>query len=233
METDPTMKAHNRIEVPEDKLRKLYLEDGLSTTRIAEIFGCSRTPIMRSLREYEIEVRPSGFQKGNTLGRIHKGRVVTEEQRRQISETLKRRYKDPEFKKTHGFQPGRKQLNTGRTWFKKGAEPWNKGKTDVYSEGTLRKIKEARKNQTIPTAHTLPEKRFIELCRKYHLPFRYVGDGSRWIGSYNPDFVEENGRKLVVEIFGEYWHNPLRYLGLRWDQTEIGRKPILSTVGIV
>jgi very-short-patch-repair endonuclease len=44
---------------------------------------------------------------------------------------------------------------------------------------------------------------------KYGLPFRYVGDGSYWIGDLNPDFISTNDQKIVVEIFGLYWHSPL------------------------
>lgn len=36
--------------------------------------------------------------------------------------------------------------------------------------------------------------------------WRYVGDGSFLIGRLNPDFVNVNGRKQVIELFGEYWH---------------------------
>ena len=58
---------------------------------------------------------------------------------------------------------------------------------------------------------TQPEMVFEEICTKHGLPFHYVGDGSLWIGDdrkLNPDFIEANGKKIIVEIFGDYWHNP-------------------------
>ena len=56
------------------------------------------------------------------------------------------------------------------------------------------------------------ERIFAEICKKHNLPFRYVGDHSLWIGKeqkLNPDFIEANGKKVVIEIFGAHWHSPL------------------------
>lgn len=70
---------------------------------------------------------------------------------------------------------------------------------------------------------TKPERIFEAICKKYNLPFRYVGDGKLWIGKkggkkLNPDFIECNGKKIVIEIMGEYWHAPLlKHKKLRED----------------
>jgi hypothetical protein len=34
----------------------------------------------------------------------------------------------------------------------------------------------------------------------------YTGDYTFWINGKNPDFTHCNGRKLVIELFGDYWH---------------------------
>jgi len=36
--------------------------------------------------------------------------------------------------------------------------------------------------------------------------FKYVGDFSFLIGGKNPDFTNVNGKKQVIELFGDYWH---------------------------
>jgi len=72
------------------------------------------------------------------------------------------------------------------------------------------------------------EKIFMKLCRKNNLPFRYVGDGSFWIGNANPDFVDSNGKKICVEIFGEYWHDKLLNEKVPYFRTEEGRKRALE-----
>lgn len=54
------------------------------------------------------------------------------------------------------------------------------------------------------------EKRFMEIVDKYNLPFKFVGDGKIWIANNNPDFIHtDRNRKLVVEIYGSYFHNPI------------------------
>lgn len=50
------------------------------------------------------------------------------------------------------------------------------------------------------------EKSFIELLNTNQLPFKYVGDGEVWFGNRNPDFINTNGKKQVIELFGIYWH---------------------------
>lgn len=50
------------------------------------------------------------------------------------------------------------------------------------------------------------ESKLIELIERNNLPFRYVGDGSLWIERRNPDFINTDGKKQLVELFGDYWH---------------------------
>lgn len=54
---------------------------------------------------------------------------------------------------------------------------------------------------------TYPEQQLINWIAQYKLPYRYVGDGSFLIGNLNPDFVNVNGAKKVIEMFGTYWHD--------------------------
>jgi G:T-mismatch repair DNA endonuclease (very short patch repair protein) len=50
------------------------------------------------------------------------------------------------------------------------------------------------------------ERWLINLLEQSRLPFKYVGDGQMWLENRNPDFIATNGLKLVIEIFGTYWH---------------------------
>jgi hypothetical protein len=44
------------------------------------------------------------------------------------------------------------------------------------------------------------ERELISLVEEMHLPFRFVGDGSLYIGGKIPDFIATDGRNLIIEI---------------------------------
>jgi len=37
--------------------------------------------------------------------------------------------------------------------------------------------------------------------------YKYVGNGKFWIEGFNPDFINTNGCKKIIEAYGDYWHN--------------------------
>ena len=83
-----------------------------------------------------------------------------------------------------------------------------------------RKQCERRAKQKFPAHHTQPELIFEQICEKHNLSFHYVGDGQLWIGKtkkLNPDFCELNGKKIVIEVMGDWWHSPLLNRKLRED----------------
>jgi len=51
------------------------------------------------------------------------------------------------------------------------------------------------------------EQQIIDLIQKHNLPFKYVGDGEVWIARKNPDFIETNGKKLLIEVYFSLWHS--------------------------
>ncbi|MFA5150917.1 MAG: hypothetical protein WC433_08505 [Candidatus Omnitrophota bacterium] len=48
-----------------------------------------------------------------------------------------------------------------------------------------------------------PEKELNILLGK---DYKYVGDGEVWFNNFNPDFINCNGQKKIVELYGCYWH---------------------------
>jgi len=38
--------------------------------------------------------------------------------------------------------------------------------------------------------------------------YKFVGDWQIWIGGKNPDFININGQKKIIEFFGHRWHKP-------------------------
>jgi len=77
---------------------------------------------------------------------------------------------------------------------------------DKDTQEYLRRIRSATGSPT------KPELIFKEICERNNLPFKYTGDGQLWIGKkkkLNPDFIESNGKRIIVEIMGAYWHSPI------------------------
>ena len=188
-----------------------------------------------------------GFKVGNNLGKTNKGRKCT--WRKRISETLKRKYENPEFKETHGFQEGHDFLGdlSKTNFFQNGVIPWNKGLTkeidervEQYAKKTSEIIRTMWKNDeyrektvraTVKALLKRPtslEKWFIQIIEKHSLSFRYVGDGSFLIGFKNPDFINTNGLKICVEVAYEYFK--IRDYGSR-EQYEIKRAEYFARWG--
>lgn len=44
------------------------------------------------------------------------------------------------------------------------------------------------------------------LDKLYPSEWKFVGDGQVLINHLNPDFINTNGKKLIIEVFGDYWH---------------------------
>lgn len=62
-----------------------------------------------------------------------------------------------------------------------------------------------------PTSFEQP---IIDLIKKYNLPFKYVGDGQVIIAYKNPDFIQTNGKKLIIETYAK-WCHPKNYEEVR------------------
>lgn len=58
------------------------------------------------------------------------------------------------------------------------------------------------------TRPTKPEKRLRKgLNILFPGEYKYVGDGTTFIGGKCPDFININGQKKIIEMFGNYWHS--------------------------
>ena len=76
---------------------------------------------------------------------------------------------------------------------------------------------------------TKPENRVMAIIKNYKLPFKYTGDGSFIVAGLNPDFVNCNGEKIAIEVFGDFWHNEKAHG--QPARTEQGRKRIFGEYG--
>ncbi len=103
------------------------------------------------------------------------------------------------IKKEHYSQAGRK------VWASRTSER----NRDIINK-TLHSEK-ARKKALL-SIHKSPNNPENELDKLLQLEFanewKYVGDGQLIIGGKCPDFANINGRKDLIDLFGEYWHKP-------------------------
>lgn len=111
----------------------------------------------------------------------------------------------------------KKGINWCLPW-NKGSIPWNKGltkETDVRVAYVANKVwGKEHASQTLKNVMrglqyrpTKPEQKLIELIEKQGFPFTYVGDGKVIIEGFCPDFIDNDGSKRIIEVFGDYWHN--------------------------
>jgi hypothetical protein len=63
---------------------------------------------------------------------------------------------------------------------------------------------ELAKKLLCPRKPTSLEKRLIKIMDKFGLPYKYVGNGKFFIERINPDFINRNGKKKVIEVFSTY-----------------------------
>ena len=105
-------------------------------------------------------------------------------------------------------------------YFSKGCKPWNTGLVGVIKKSEIAKKKmrvhwenkEWREKQvklmlaSLFKRPTSLEREMIQIIEKYKLPYKYVGDGSFLIGYKNPDFININGEKKLIEVGNVYHH---------------------------
>lgn len=76
-----------------------------------------------------------------------------------------------------------------------------------------------------------PEKKLIKFFKEKKLPYKYVGNGDFILGKKCPDFINVNGEKKVIELFGEYWHGRTNRRKAPYHQTEQGTKEFYGRYG--
>ena len=223
--------------ITKDELTELYVNQGLSLLEIAKRFGYANESCVSYNRDqYGIPARTQGelkigkhyspatewkpgqvatgrpFKKGvggggsgwNTgLTKETDGRVM--EQSLKVSQSLKGRTYRAKFGFTNEFYD--KLYNQDKLSIDSIARLIGCNLSTVWYY--LKKYGITRRN--VHVAHSMKpsgaERRFMDIVDKHKLPFTYVGDGKFTLDGLCPDFINTNGKKQIIEIFGEYWHN--------------------------
>lgn len=104
--------------------------------------------------------------------------------------------KNPFYRKTHTKENIEKM--------KKAHDDWWNGMSFEEKEKHMKRIFEVQKKRP-----TNLEKNLIQNIIRNNLPYKYVGDGQVWFGCKNPDFMNSNGQKKLIELFGDTYHHKL------------------------
>lgn len=81
------------------------------------------------------------------------------------------------------------------------------------------------------TIFNVPERKLSKLLHKlFPKEYKFVGDGKVWIVGKNPDFINVNGQKKIIELFGDYWHSK-KITGKKKKEHRIQRQKHFANYG--
>lgn len=244
---------NRKFNLSKEQLEDLYCNQKLTTKAISTKLGFGNTTIKRWLKRYDIPRRDARdkmyytqerinksskvwfkkgthnpkveFKKGHLalwlkgkhlseetkgkIGNANRGRKHTEDSKKKMSEVSIRCWQNPEYREHHTNIMKEKWQDT------------------TYKEEMIKRTMLALNNKILTT----PEKYLKELLnRHFHNEFWFNGNCELGVvlGGCVPDFVNVNGKKQVIEVFGDYWHNRPN---IKSQQTEEGRRYIYSKLG--
>jgi len=125
------------------------------------------------------------------------------EKRIEMSGIMKEAWQDPEKRKNLKEAMNRPEERTRNSKAQK--DSW-KNKTDEEKEDLFRKVFKACERK--PNDTELLVDNMIRTIKPDE--FKYVGDFQVWIGGRNPDWININGKKQIIEFFGDYFHGEER-----------------------
>lgn len=233
-----------------DKLYELYWVEKLSVKKMESITGVSNATLRRWMIKDGIPLRSRSealklyittHPDANQLKGVRRGMRNKEETKAKVStwrtgktyEDLYGVEKAKEVKEHVGDSiRGEKNGNYGKKRPKHVCEALSKahlGKK-LSEEHKAKILKESLKAQGMGKKSKI-EKRVKQVAHGFHLPYKYTGDGKLTIGGLCPDFANCNGKKKLIELFGDYWHSDAMVKAYGWKRGEFGRKAVYSQLG--
>ena len=170
---------------------------------------------------------------------VSRGRQQGKDERNKKSEASKRNWQNPEIrqnmvanmKEAHTRPEVKENLKVAirNRW----ENPSERYKQSLLSKKLWQEPEYVRKVLAgIGRKPTKPELILGSILSE-HLPeFKYNGDYSLGItiAGQIPDFVNVDGKKEILEVFGDYHHSP-EFTGKRWQGTELGKIMLYNSVG--
>jgi len=183
-------------------------------------------------KEHRASLSKAGMGKRNALGYHHseeakakmslagKKKVFTDEHKANLSLALRRYHhteNQPQYSKLHSkflSEEHRAKMREAASKSMKGKHHTEeaKAKTSVTMKEVWQSpdFRDRVVRATLLASRIVPnqaEKYLLNLLESaYPNEWAFVGDGQLIIAGKNPDFANINGRKQLIELFGDYWH---------------------------
>ena len=132
------------------------------------------------------------------------GKKRSEKAKRNISKALKGRHLSEEHcKAISKALKGKRNAMKGKRRTEENKIKCSKAVKKLWQDPEYQRIQ--YKARTIKP--NKPEQYIIKLLNDLFLnEYRYVGDFQFFLGGRNPDFMNINGQKKLIELYGDYWH---------------------------
>jgi len=138
------------------------------------------------------------------------GRHLSKQAREKMSKAAKTRMlqrKGKTYEQIYGVEKAQKIKEKMSKTQQKMKEKKSEQQKEKWRNPQTKEMMLKRFLSNITKRPTSYETKIINLCEQHSLPFKYVGDGQIWIAYKNPDFIETNGKKLLIEVYDQYWHS--------------------------
>lgn len=231
----------------EEELRQLYLGQGLSSCQISKQLGIPLATICWALQRFNIPRRNASearkekhyspateFKKGcahpppkgtrpkscgwnKGLTKQTDTRILAQAEK--VSQKLKGRSYDVRYTFSREFY---ENLYWGEGLSLQAiADKLGCNMSTIFYYFEKYKIPRRKAFEAVRRKPTAPELMLEDIITRNRLPYRYVGNGAVWFEGCNPDFINVDGAKGIIELFGDYWHTTKIK---SWRETESGRQ---------
>lgn len=192
------------------KVIKLYTVDKFSTLKIGKKLKYSSGTIWWILCKNNVPIRT--FKEAAQFNKFWLGKKFSKEAKDNMSKAhigLQAGEKSPTWGKKRSKTTRDKISKTLTGWFKNGISIKARRKRSKLSKKLWQTPEYVRKQMaTRRVLPNKPEKLLDKILQSLFFgEYKYVGDGQFILAGKCPDFVNVNGQKKIIELFGDWFHS--------------------------
>ncbi len=211
-------------------LHKKYIKEGKSAKIVGEEMNIPKPTIVRALHYYDIPINKISYKKGFSKKLLRQKYLKENKSMKDIAKKLNcsistihkyielynikvipKKYIHWTQRPENKEKVKKRNINVRKTWkvIKRDIKRFEKIK-DV----SLKNLKKANK-ALCKTTRKYPNRKEQQLNKLlkclFGSEYKFVGNGKVIINGFNPDFINVNGQKKIIEFYGDYWHNLPNY----------------------